>query len=226
MHPRPLGGQPPPLPRRRRPLGLAVRIGLWRARFLVAAACLGIASGCTVQALRPPEPPTSAVVVAARQILAGTTVTEADLRVVRLPVALVPEGAFADARRVVGESAAVPLARGVPVLPGLLADAEVRGPPGTVVATVRFADPAVADLLSPGVRVDVLAATAEGGPGSVVATRALVLPVARRPADEGALGVGGSADTSVPVLLAVAPAEAPALAGAAASALLSAVVVP
>ena len=53
-------------------------------------------------------------------------------------------------------------------------------------------------------RVDVLAATAEGGPGGVVATRALVLPVARQTASTGALlGLGGSGDDSVPVLLAV-----------------------
>jgi hypothetical protein len=91
---------------------------------------------------------------------------------------------------------------------------------------VRFADPAVAGLLSPGVRVDVLAATAEGGPGGVVATRALVLPVNRPDSSGGALGLGRSDDASVPVLLAVLPSEAPGLAGAAASALLSAVVVP
>ncbi|WP_456846094.1 SAF domain-containing protein [Cellulomonas sp. P5_C6] len=226
MHPRLLAGRPPPLSRHRRPLALALRIGLWRARFLVAAVCLGIAAGCTAQALRPPDPPTSALVVAAREIPAGTTLTSADVRVVRVPVALAPDGAVTDPGSVVGASAAVPLAAGVPVLAGLLAADDVRGPPGTVVATVRLADPAVAGLLSPGVRVDVLAATAEGGPGTVVATRALVLPVAHRAAGAGALGLGGSGDTSVPVLLAVAPAEAPALAGAAASALLSAVVVP
>ena len=62
---------------------------------------------------------------------------------------------------------------------------------------------------------------------AVVATRALVLPVARQNGAAGLLGLAGSADTSVPVLLAVAPARRrPALAGAAASALLSAVVVP
>ena len=115
-----------------------------------------------------------------------------------------------------------------PARPGLIAADEVRGPPGTVVATVRFADPAVAGLLSAGMHVDVLAATAEGGPGGVVAT-----PGARpagRPPDRRAAGrcsaVGGSGDDSVPVLVAVSPDEAPALAGAAASALLSAVVVP
>lgn len=204
-----------------------MRIVLWRTRFLVAATFLGIAAACAVQAVRPPDPPTSAVVVAAHPIDAGASLTSADVRVARMPEALAPDGALTDADAVLGASAAVPIAAGAPVLPGLLADDEVRGPPGTVVATVRFADPAVAGLLSPGVRVDVLAATAEGGPGTVVATRALVLPVARQPSsDGGALGLGGSGDTSVPVLLAVAPAEAPALAGAAASALLSAVVVP
>lgn len=221
-----LTGRPPPLPHRRRPLPVALRIGLWRSRFAVAAVFLGLAAASTVQSLRPPDPPTSPVVVAARSIPAGTALTSADVRVVRLPVAVAPDGAVDDPGSVVGSSAAVPLAAGVPVLPGLLADDEVRGPPGTVVATVRFADPAVAGLLSPGVRVDVLAATPEGGPGGVVATRALVLPVAQQTAPGGALGIGASGDSSVPVLLAVSPAEAPALAGAAASALLSAVVVP
>jgi len=203
-----------------------LRLGLWRARFGVAAVLLGTAAGCTVQALRPPDPPTSPVVVAAREIPAGTTLTSDDVRVVRFPRALLPERAVADPGSVLGAATAVPLAAGGPVLPGLLADEEVRGPAGTVVATVRFADPAVAGLLSPGMRVDVLAATAEGGPGGVVATRALVLPVARQDDAAGTLGLAGSGDTSVPVLLAVAPQEAPALAGAAASALLSAVVVP
>ena len=226
MYPHLLAGRPPPLPHRRRPWRILVRSALWRSRFAVAAVLLGIAAACTVQSLRPPDPPSSEVVVAAREIPAGTTLSGTDLRVVRFPRSVAPEGTFADPADVVGTSAAVPLAVGVPVLPGLLADDEVRGPPGTVVATVRFADPAVAGLLSPGVRVDVLAATPEGGPGGVVATRALVLPVARQDGPGGALGLGGSGDASVPVLLAVSPAEAPALAGAAASALLSAVVVP
>ena len=188
---------------------------------------LGLAAACTVQALRPADPPTAPVLVAAHALAAGTPLTSADVRLARFPTAVVPDGALTDPAAVVDASTAVPITAGAPLLPGLLADDEVRGPPGTVVATVRFADPAVAGLLSPGMRVDVLAATPEGGAGGVVATRALVLPVARRTAaPEGALGLGGSGDDSVPVLLAVSPAEAPALAGAAASALLSAVVVP
>ncbi|GEL98394.1 SAF domain-containing protein [Cellulomonas terrae] len=227
MHPHLLAGRPPPLPHRRRPFTLALRATLWRTRFAVAAVFLGLAAAGTVQALRPADPPTSPVLVAARALAAGTPLTGADVRLVRFPVAAVPDGALTDLDEVADASTAVPLAVGTPVLPGLLVDDDVRGPPGTVVATVRFADPAVADLLSPGMRVDVLAATPEGGPGGVVATRALVLPVARRASPEqSALALGGSGDDSVPVLLAVSPDEAPALAGAAASSLLSAVVVP
>ncbi len=226
MDTRSTAGRPAPLAARRRPAAQTVRLALWRTRFLVAAVFLGLAAGATVHGLRPPDPPTTAVVVAARTVPAGTTLSAQDVRVARLPVAVAPEGSLTDAGAVVGASAAVPLAEGVPVLPGLLADDTVRGPPGTVVAAVRFADPAVATLLSPGVRVDVLAATPEGGPGGVVATRALVLPVARKPTSAGALGLGGGGDDSVPVLLAVAPQEAAGLAGAAASAVLSAVVVP
>jgi len=227
MHPHLLAGRPPPLPHRRRPFPLALRATLWRSRFVVGATFLGLAAACTVQALRPADPPTTPVLVAAHALAAGTLLTSADVRLVRFPVAVVPDGALSDPGAVVDASTAVPLAAGTPMVPGLLADDEVHGPPGSVVATVRFADPAVAGLLSPGMRVDVLAATPEGGPGGVVATRALVLPVARPTASNAsALGLGGSGDDSVPVLLAVSPAEAPALAGAAASALLSAVVVP
>ena len=118
------------------------------------------------------------MLVAAHALAAGTALTSTDVRLVRWPVDVVPDGTLTDPASAVDASTAVPLAAGTPVLPGLLVDDGVRGPPGTVVATVRFADPAVARLLTPGMRVDVLAATAEGGPGGVVATRALVLPVA------------------------------------------------
>ena len=224
---RDLAGRPAPLTPVARPVAVRLRIALWRCRFLVAALCLGVAASATVHALRPPDAPTVAVAVAARTVEAGVALTASDVRVARYPVATVPDGALSDAASAVGASTAVPLTDGSPLVPGVLASDDVRGPPGTVVATVRFADPAVAGLLAPGMHVDVLAATAEGGPGSVVARLALVLPVARRTAEAGGLLGGGPAgDDSVPVLVAVSPDEAPALAGAAASALLSAVVVP
>lgn len=223
---RELDGRPPPLTPRRRPGSVRLRILLWRCRFAVCALFLGAAAAATVHALRPADAPTVGVVVTARAVQAGVALTSSDVRIARFAVGTVPHGALTDVAAAVGSSTAVPLGSGSPLGPGLLSTDDVRGPPGTVVATVRFADPAVAGLLSPGMRVDVLAATAEGGAGTVVARRALVLPVTRQPAPSRGLLGGTTADDSVPVLLAVSPDEAPALAGAAASALLSAVVVP
>ena len=223
---RDLGGRPAPLTARPRPLPIRFRILLWRCRFVVCAVCLGVAAASTVQALRPPDAPTVGVVVAARAVEAGVSLAASDVRIAHYPVGTVPDGVLTDVAEAVGASTAVPLSSGSPLGPGLIAPDEVRGPAGTVVATVRFADPAVAGLLSAGMHVDVLAATAEGGPGGVVARRALVLPVARQPSEPGGLLGGPAGDDSVPVLVAVSPEEAPALAGAAASAVLSAVVVP
>ena len=186
-----------------------------------------MAAASAVHALRPPDAPTVDVVVAARAVEAGVSLAASDVRIAHYPAGTAPDGALSDVAAAVGASTAVPLSNGSPLGPGLIASDEVHGPPGTVVATVRFADPAVAGLLSAGMHIDVLAATAEGGPGGVVARRALVLPLSRQSASHGGLlGGGASGDDSVPVLVAVSPDEAPALAGAAASAVLSAVVVP
>lgn len=199
---------------------------LWRWRLVVAAIGVGLAAASALQALRPPEPRTRTVVVAARDLPAGTTLTAGDVRVAHVPEALAVGGTATSAADVVGESLAVPVPAGLPVVPGLLASGGLVGPPGTVVAAVRLADPAMAALLAPGTRIDVLAAAAEtGAQGVVVARRALVLPVAPGTDDAGwAAGIAGG-DTA-PVLLAVSPDEAAALSGSAVSAVLSAVVVP
>lgn len=198
---------------------------LWRWRFVVAAVGVGIAASSALQVLRPPAPQVRAVVVAARDLPAGTTLAAGDLRVARLPAGLALDSTRARADGLVGRATAVPVPAGLPVVPGLLTSEDLVGPPGTVVAAVRLADPAMAALLTPGTRIDVLAAAAEtGAQGVVVARRALVLPVAPGD-DEGGWAVGGETDIP-PVLLAVTPDEAAALSGAAVGALLSAVVVP
>lgn len=204
---------------------------MWRLRLPLAAVCVAGAVSAGLRSLAPPSARTLPVVVVARDGPAGTVLAPRDLRVRRVPIALVPGGAATAAADAVGSAVAVPLAAGTPVVPGVLAPHDVAGPPGTVVAAVRFADPAIARLLSAGARVDVVAADAEGGPGRTVATRALVLPAPAR-TDDGAGGglglLGGDATDAQapPVLLAVSPDEATALAGASASAVLAAVVVP
>ncbi|GEL95016.1 hypothetical protein CCO02nite_16740 [Cellulomonas composti] len=207
------------------------RAALWRGRFLVAAAALALATALGLQSLRAPAPATVSLLVAAHDLAAGTTLADSDVRVAHVPASAAVDAAFRDPAEVLGAGTAVPVPAGLPLVPGLLATAEVGGPAGTVVAAVRLSDPAVAALLAPGTRVDVLAATPETGEsGVVVARRALVLPVPGT-GDDGAgggLGLGGAdrQQDASPVLLAVQPDEAPALAGAAASALLSVVVVP
>jgi len=203
-----------------------VRATLWRTRFLIVALCLAVAASSAVDALRPEPPATVAVVVAARAVSAGSVLGAADLRAVRVPLDVAPDRAASNPADMLGSSTAVPLTPGTPLVPGVLAPDDLAGPPGSVVAAVRLADPAVTALLAAGMRVDVLAATPEGERGTVVASRALVLPSpSRAEADGGPFSVA-SGDESMPVLLAVAPDEVDELAAAAASAVLSAVVVP
>jgi len=223
----------PPLPHRRLPTRLVLRGTLWRARFVLAAVLAGVTVATVVHALGTATPRTVTVVVAARDLPAGTTLATSDLLTRHVPATLAVDAAASDPQQVLGASTAVPLTPGSPLVPGVLAAAEVRGPPGTVVAAVRLADPALGRLLHAGDRVDVLAATPESRAGTVVASRALILPspVPDAEADGllGGLGAGGlgpGAQDEAPVLVAVTPREAEALAGAAASAMLSAVVVP
>jgi Flp pilus assembly protein CpaB len=177
-----------------------------------------------VGALRPPDPATVGTVVAAHDLEAGTRLTASDVRVVQLPQAVAVAGAAGSTQAVVGATTAVPLGAGTPLVPGVLVES-VTGPAGTVVAAVRFADDAVASYLRPGDRVDVVAATPDGGPGGTLASRALVLP-GRAGTGEGSDGLLGTGDADTgPVLLAVTADEASALAGATGGSLLSAVIV-
>lgn len=209
-----------------RPL-VHVRLLLWRARIPVAALLLGCACALVVSAVRPAPPPTAPVLVLDRAVAAGEHLAATDVRTVRLPLGLVPDGSLRGADELPDATLAVPGTAGLPVVPGLFTRASVHGPPGTVVAPVRFADPGVAAMLTPGVVVDVLGGAdhldATPGAGRVLARGALVLA---GPADAdgagasgadtlggGLLGGGADAARSPLVLLAVSPEESVALSG-------------
>lgn len=206
---------------------MRVRLWLWRARVPVAAVLVGCACAAVVSAVRPTPPPTSPVLVLDRALAAGERLTPDDVRTVRLPVDLVPEGSLRVADELPAETLAVPGTPGLPVVPSLFTRATVHGPPGTVVAPVRFADPGVAAMLTPGVVVDVLAGGDDLGgtlgTGRVVAQGALVLAGpgdtdaggagVADPLGGGLLGGGGGAEPSPLVLLAVTPEEAVTLTG-------------
>ncbi|MCM3662240.1 SAF domain-containing protein [Georgenia satyanarayanai] len=207
----------PPVPPSRRRL-VRVRRLLWRWRHALLAVGLVSAVGVVVQEVRPPAPPTVAVVVLARDVPAGTPLAESDVHTVRLPrevtaarMLRAPVEAVGQ-RLAVGLPAGFPLAAEVLVGPGLATGTA----PGEVVVPVRLADAAVARTLRPGDRVDLLAATADAaaseGGAEVVAAGALVVALEE---DGGGGLLGGEEPTSL-VFVAVPRGAAPDVVGASA----------
>ena len=209
------------MPRLRRPRS---PVHLLRQVTAAALACLAL-----VLALRPPpsaarspgEQATTPVVVAADDESAGAVLTGTDLRTTRLPAGLVPAGTAAEPGELTGRTLAAPVRRGEPVTdvrvvgPGLWSSV----PPGQVAAPVRLADLAVATLLRPGDRVDVLAAAGGddgGGSVEVVATAALVLTAPPGPGGDD-VGPDDTTGGSGLLVLAVPPDTAGRLAAAAAA---------
>lgn len=216
--------RPAPLPLVRTGWRVWVRVWWWRFRYPVAAVLVGLAVLSAADVLRPAPSGSVRVVVTARDVTAGQTLARGDLRYATVPGDVAPQGATVGLDDVAGRTVIADLPSGVPLAATLLGSTP-RGPAGTVVATVRLADPQMAALLSPGDRVDVLAAPVEGGTGTVVARGAVVLPAPETStADEGLLG-GCGADETTTVVLAVSPDEMPGLSGTAGTTL-SAFVVP
>ncbi len=200
------------MPRLRRPRS-PVHTARRAAAVLLAAAAL-------VLALRPPPPVASPpaavpVVVAARDLSAGTALSQRDVAVVRLPVEVVPRGVASGAEPLVGRILAGAVRAGEP-----LTDARLVGPgltallpAGQVAAPVRLADLAVAGLVRAGDRVDVMAALPDAETAEVVAAGALVLAAPSASDDvDPAAGL---------LVLAVAPATAARLAAVATTATLT-----
>ena len=204
------------MPRLRRPLS--------PVHLLRQVAAVALLVFALVLALRPapaspgraPEP-TVPMVVAARDLPAGTALGAADLAAARLPPGLRPSGAVADAESVVGQVLAAAIRAGEVITDVRLVGAGVTAllPAGEVAAPVRLADLAVAALVRAGDRIDVLATLDGSATAEVIAQGALVLAAA---------GPGGGAldDGSAGLLLvAVAPGTAARLAAVATTATLT-----
>jgi pilus assembly protein CpaB len=157
-----------------------------RHRVLLAAGLTAGAVASGLAAVAPAGPETAPVLVAARDLPAGTALAPADVVVTAVPRDLVPSGALSEGAT--GQVLAGPVRRGEP-----LTDVRVLGaallPPGSSVAVpVRVAEPATAALVAAGDRVDVLSAAAEGGAAArLVASGLSVLAV---PALDDAVGEG------------------------------------
>jgi pilus assembly protein CpaB len=169
---------------------LDLRRALSRHRVLLAA---GLAAGSVatgVTALAPAAEPTRTVVVAARDLTAGTPLAAADLRTVRLAAGAVPSGALTRPADVVGRLVPGPVRAGEPLTDVRLLGAALLQAGPEVAAPVRVAERATAALVRAGDVVDVLSAAPDGGAAAstvVTAVRVLSVPFADDDQGEGAL---------------------------------------
>jgi Flp pilus assembly protein CpaB len=220
------------------------RAPLWRRRLLrhrraLAAVLAALLAWSLTTALRPPTAQMVPVLVAARDLMPGTVLSDADVAAAALPPQAVPADAIQStdatgASTLAGRTVVVPVRAGEPVLARqLLTSSLLAGYGPDVVATpVRLSDDASVSVLRPGDLVDVVAAVAagagaEGGStATVVASRVRVLLAGTHgSSDSGggalsALGSGADRSSSV-VVLATTQQQGLALARAAVGARLS-----
>lgn len=143
-------------------------------RRLLASVLVALAVLSAVSAVRADAPASTVLLVAARDLPSGTTVTAEDVEEVRVDPAAVPDGATTSADSLPGSQVAGPMRRGEAFTDArLLGPGALSGRPvGTVVATVRVADPLEVQALSVGELVDVVAVTRDrdggGARGTVV----------------------------------------------------------
>ena len=203
---------------------LGLRVTGWRLRRVAAAVVVVLAACLVARQAAPPSPETTVVVVAARDLTAGQVLVREDLRTVRLPAGLAPAGTVGQVAVLEGRWAVVDVPAGLPLVDGVL-DADrfgISAPAGTVAVPIRLADAAVAALLRPGDRIDLVApGGASPEPGdpaaapAVLARAAVVLEVSRdEPAGDGGLLGSGAASSDPLVVVAVAVDEGHQLASA------------
>ena len=115
-----------------------------------------------VAVLWPKEIPQRTLVVATRDLGAGTTLAAADLTTTQVEAARAPADAIADPVRLVGQTLAVVRFAGEPVAPRHIGPAVVLAPDERGIAVKVQADTGLAGLLRPGMRVGVVATLADG----------------------------------------------------------------
>ena len=174
---------------RLRRLPRSVRRAVLRRRRPLAAALTAVAVAAGLHSVTAPPPPRVDVLVAARDLPAGTVLAPGDLAPVPFAPDSVPDDLAASAA---GRTLAAPLRRGEPVTdvrlvgPGL-----ADGNPGVTAVPVRLPDAGMADLLAAGDRIDLVAADPQGAGARVVAAGVPVLAVPEPSPDPSAGGVTG-----------------------------------
>ncbi|KDN16226.1 SAF domain-containing protein [Amycolatopsis rifamycinica] len=119
-------------------------------------------------------------VLAAHDLPPGATLRAADVRLADLPDEARPTGVLSTLDAVDGHLLASAVRAGEPLTDVRLATVPDRVDPGTATVPVRLADVAVAELLRPGQRVDVVAAPDPAAPATVLAGGATVVTIGHR----------------------------------------------
>jgi len=201
-----------------------LRLLVWRWRHLfVALAAAVVVSGFARLIAETADPPI-AVLVAARPIQIGSTITAADIVVAEFPIAGADVWIATLPDDVIGTTALGFLDSGAPIWRDLVSTNELGrlAPAGKVIVAVQL-DHAVAGLLAPGDRVDLVEPSAESP--TFLARSALVLPPRSvAGGGSGLLGIG-TGSGQVATIVAVSPNEAPGLAVAARTGQVSAILV-
>jgi pilus assembly protein CpaB len=162
---------------------LALRSGFGRTlllRRVIAAMLVGLAA---VLALTPGRAGSAddAVVVAARDLAAGTVLGASQVALRALPEQVIPDGAARVPAAVLGRTLAAPVRRGEPLTDVRLTGSDltraISTNQGTVSVPLRLADPGVAALLRPGATVDVVTVGERQYEPVVLARAAQVLAV-------------------------------------------------
>ena len=183
---------------------LLLRRALAAALFLVAAVLAVVP-----EADREPHVP---VLVAARALPLGSTLSDADVRVTEAPAELRPAGVLTEPAQAVGRRLVGAAREGEPLTDVRFAD-EWNGSPGSTTVPLRLADDEVTHLLRSGARVDVVAPGEDRQQAHVLAEGATVVTVVKQESDQ--IGGPHSRQDAPLVLVAVSDEQAPRVAAAA-----------
>lgn len=155
---------------------LRVRRAFLRRRRLLAAGFAAVASWAALSSTAAPPEATVTVVVAARDLPAGTRLAAGDLRRVDFRSGTEPSGFLGGPAASIGRLLAAPMSAGEPITQVRLVGTDLAAAqPGLRAVPVRLPDPGMVALLEVGDLIDLVAADPEDGHVTTVAADVLVL---------------------------------------------------
>lgn len=184
------------------------RAARWHRRTLGIAAAV-VCLFASLSALTPPDPETANVLVATRALEAGMQLADADLRVVAMPLTMVPDQAIGDPSEAVGRTLTGTLTSGsVLTRASTLSGRDASDGANEQLVPFRVPDAATVALLHVGDRISVVGATVDGAAIDLATdVRIAALPT---PASGGSFG----GESGALIVVAADPATASRLAAA------------